>query len=123
MRFKHKAVDLAKKNFLVRLSYIIKNITSGDITQRNLARYIGCAASTISAVKNERINQVSMENMMRIADALKLTYTIEYQGRNGRVKQIVKVESGVDYMKSCPVYFHETRGVVVAQRRNSVNLH
>lgn len=122
MRFKHEAVVLAKKAFLVRLSFIIKRVTELDVTQKDIAALVGCSASQISAVKNEREKAVTIETLMRIADALRLTYTIEYRSINGKVSQHFKMESGVDYMKNSPIRIMET-GIRVVARKPSVIVH
>src|SRR5690606_12434162 len=71
MRFKHQAVVLAKKAFLVRLSYIITRVTANDITQKDIALLVGCSPSQISAIKNEREKAVTIETLMRVADTLR----------------------------------------------------
>ncbi|HHS7556248.1 TPA: helix-turn-helix domain-containing protein [Salmonella enterica] len=123
MRFKHSAVVLAKKAFLVRLSFIIKRITEIDVTQKEIAQLVGCSASQISAIKNEREKNVTIETLMRVADVLRLTYTVEYQSRNGKCKYIFKMESGVDYMKNCPIRQGETGRLSVVNRKPTVVVH
>ncbi|MCT7476010.1 hypothetical protein N5V81_13585 [Escherichia coli] len=79
MRFKHQTVVLAKKAFLVRLSYIITRVTA---KRRYAERH--CVISrlltvTISAIKNEREKAVTIETLMRVADTLRLNYEIVYR--------------------------------------------
>ncbi|ANZ48131.1 HTH DNA binding protein [Erwinia phage vB_EamM_Asesino] len=119
-RFKHESVHLVKMKFLVRLSFIIKRITEVDITQKELAEFIGCSASQISAVKNEREKAVTVQTLMRIADALKLTYSIELRSFNGKVTENFRLESAVEYMKENPIRVLETGIRVLARRQNVV---
>ncbi|QVW55097.1 hypothetical protein pEaSNUABM29_00053 [Erwinia phage pEa_SNUABM_29] len=123
MRFKHSAVVLAKKAFLVRLSFIIKRITEIDVTQKEIAQLVGCSASQISAIKNEREHAVTIETLMRVADTLRLAYVVEYSSRNGKCKHAFRIEAAVEYMKDCPIRQHETRGLFTVQRRSSNVLH
>ncbi|ANZ50546.1 putative transcriptional regulator [Erwinia phage vB_EamM_Stratton] len=121
-RFKHESMHIVKMKFLVRLSFIIKRITEVDITQKELAEFIGCSASQISAVKNERERAVTVETLMRIADALKLTYSIELRSFNGKVTEAFRLESAVDYMKENPIRVLET-GIRILARRHDVVTH
>ncbi|AFQ96571.1 HTH DNA binding protein [Erwinia phage phiEaH2] len=121
-RFKHESMHIVKMKFLVRLSFIIKRITEVDITQKELAEFIGCSASQISAVKNERERAVTVETLMRIADALKLTYSIELRSFNGKVTEAFRLESAVEYMKENPIRVLET-GIRILSRRHDVVTH
>lgn len=120
MRFKHQAVLLAKKAFLVRLSYIITRVTAKDVTQKDIALLVGCSPSQISAIKNEREKAVTIETLMRVADTLRLNYEIVYRSINGKCRHSFKIESCIDYMNNCPIWVRDTGLKVMARKPSAV---
>lgn len=98
MRYHHAATRAAKETFMIHLSYILTELNR-KTTQRELATLCKVSVSTLSAVKNANGKHVSFETMLRIADAVRLTYSITLTSKLGKARYTVQSESGVEYMK------------------------
>lgn len=109
MRYIHTAIESSKQAFVVRLSFILSHLNA-KITQRELAIMTGVSPSTISCLKNNRHDRVSINSVLRVADALKLEYTVSIVSRNGKSKSEVVVESAVAYMARSSVIQNQGRG-------------
>jgi len=99
MRKHHPAVHSAKETFLIHLSYILTDLNK-QVTQREIAKLCQVSYSTLNAVKNGHGKNVSLETMLRIADAIRLSYTLTLTSRLGKPRYTVVAESGYQYMKS-----------------------
>lgn len=102
MRYHHKATRAAKETFLNHLSFILVKLNH-KTTQRELALLCRVSPSTISAVKNGNGKHVAFETLLRIADAVRLTYTVTLSSKHGKSRFTVTCESGVDYMKNSAI--------------------
>lgn len=98
MRFQHRSITSSKEAFSVRLSYILQHLNKTE-TQRSIAEYCKVSVSTISAICNERVQWVSLNTLMKIADKLKLNYEVTFQGTRGKTAHSVTVESAIDYIQ------------------------
>lgn len=117
MRYQHSATRSAKETFLIHLSYILAELNR-KTTQRELAQLCQVSVSTLGAVKNGRGKNVSFETMLRIADAIRLTYQVILSSKHGKSRFTVTCESGVEYMKSSRIQITD-QGRVVTTRRMS----
>lgn len=106
MRYKHEATRKAKETFVNHLSFILGQLNR-KTTQRELAILCRVSTSTICAVKNGHGKHVTFETLMRIADAVRLTYTVTLSSKLGKARYDVQTESGVEYMRDCRVKVDE----------------
>lgn len=117
MRYHHTATRSAKETFLIHLSYILTELNR-KTTQRELAQLCQVSVSTLGAVKNGRSKNVSFETMLRIADAVRLTYQVVLSSKHGKSKFTVTCESGVEYMKNSRLRISDQGRVMTTRRVN-----
>lgn len=99
MRYPHEATLAAKNRFVNHLSYIIEQLTKDGTTQRDIAVIAKVSPSVIGNIKHGNVHRVSFDIVKRVADALRLEYTITLSSRLGKASQTVTVQSGFEYMK------------------------
>lgn len=99
MRYIHDATLAAKNKFVNQLSYIVERITNDGVTQRELAMVAKVSPNVISNIKHGHVHRVSFDIVKRVADALRLEYSITISSRLGKASQTVAVQSGFEYMK------------------------
>lgn len=111
MRYKHEATRKAKETFVNHLSFIIGQLNR-KTTQRELAMLCRVSVSTLCAVKNGNGRFVSFETLLRIADALRLTYTVTLSSKLGKARYDVQTESGVEYMRNSRVKMNDAGKII-----------
>ncbi|ORS89618.1 helix-turn-helix domain-containing protein [Escherichia coli] len=100
MAYKHNTVTIAKQQLVIRLGYIIRHLQRGKITQRELAQLAKVSPSVISSIANEHSERLSLGMIMKVADMLRLKYSVTFESTNGRCVVKVTAESALDYVKA-----------------------
>ncbi|QVW28620.1 putative transcriptional regulator [Erwinia phage pEa_SNUABM_8] len=116
MRYQHVATRAAKETFMTHLSFIIEELNT-KTTQRELAQLCQVSVSTIGAIKNGHSKNVSFETILRVADAIRLTYEVVLSSKFGKARYTVKCEAGYEYMKAARVKVTEQGRIVQARMR------
>ncbi|ANZ48679.1 HTH DNA binding protein [Erwinia phage vB_EamM_ChrisDB] len=111
MRYQHTATRAAKETFLNHLSFIIEELNV-KTTQRELAMLCQVSVSTIGAIKNGRGKNVSFETILRVADAIRLSYQVTLTSKFGKSTYSVTCEAGYDYMKTARVKITEQGRII-----------
>lgn len=118
MRYHHHATRAAKETFVNHLSFILTALNR-KTTQRELAQLCQVSVSTLCAVKNGHGKHVSFETMLRIADAVRLTYQVVLSSKHGKSRYTVTCESGVEYMKESRVTITDQGRITTTRRMNT----
>ena len=100
MAYKHNTITIAKEQLVIRLGYIIRHLVSGKITQREIAQLARVSPSVISSIKNEHAERLGLGTIMKVADMLRLKYSVTFESTNGRCVVKVTAESAIDYINT-----------------------
>jgi len=115
MRYIHDATRSAKNKFVNQMSFIIEKIVEDGVTQRELAHVAKVSPNVISNIKFGRVDRVSFDVVKRVADALRLEYSITVTSRFGKATETVTVQTGYEYMRLNAAWqSHQAKSVRIA---------
>ncbi|QXO09549.1 hypothetical protein pEaSNUABM11_00125 [Erwinia phage pEa_SNUABM_11] len=95
-RIANAELNRAKNQFLNQLSLIVDRL-NGFHTQKEIAAVCGVSATTISKIKNDKKDQVTLQALMEVAKRLGLIFEVSFRGDGDSIKVRVHVEAAFEY--------------------------
>ena len=94
--------EIAKKS-LSKFLFILR--CEHNLTQKQLADKIGCTQSKISKIESANDNELSVQNLLDYAKALKLDLEIGYRSKNAKIADLIKyhaikIKTYLEYLSS-----------------------